>query len=73
MRTGLKTRIVLYFVVCILLAFGSPIWAKLLKLGNEPARAWCMAASALAAIVFLWAALRSLSRLQASNDSPAAH
>jgi hypothetical protein len=63
---------VLYYFLCSLLALGGRLWARLLKLEHEPARAWFMAACALAALVFWWAALRSLQRLRTPDHSLAA-
>jgi hypothetical protein len=66
-RQVLKTRMVVYSVLCVALAFGSPVWSSVLRLGAGSPRAWFMAASAAGAIVPLWAALREMSRLRNSH------
>jgi hypothetical protein len=56
---------VVYFVLCVGLATGAPVWARLS--GTGWMRSWVMGGCCLAAIVCLWAALRELSSLQTTD------
>jgi hypothetical protein len=63
-RELLKTRMVIYFAACITLTFCGPLIARFLGMGTGGMRACFMVACCLAAIVFLWAALREMPRLK---------
>jgi hypothetical protein len=71
-RERLKVRTVAYFFVFGIAALGAPVWAKVLRIGAAGWSAWSLAgyfAFFLVAAVFLWAALRALARLKASDPN----
>jgi len=67
-RSLLKARMIVYFLLFGVLAVGAPAWKKLLTRGTMEWSAWSLAGYfmfIIGACVFLWAALRLLSRLRA--------
>jgi hypothetical protein len=66
-RELLKTRMVIYFVACFSLTVCSPLMARFLGIGKGWMYQCFLAACALTAIAFLWAALRELQRLKNST------
>lgn len=67
-RRLLKVRVIMYFLLCGVLTFSAPVWKKLLTGGTMEWSGWSLAGYFMVLVVagvFLWAALRLLSRIRA--------